>query len=129
MLARPRASGGYDVAGLAMAQSIVAAVEVFILTIIMVWRDPHLFNKEFWSDVVRTLSVTGFTMLTTYTLVTFIPLESTDRGFITLGTKLLLIVIPTFVVHIAISALFGLDEVKPVTRKLRQIVLKPVRIQ
>lgn len=125
-LSRP---SSYGLTGLALAQSIVATVEVFILLLIMVWRDHHLFTADFWSGLVRTLSVTGFTVITTYTMVTLVPLLASDRGFITLGTKLLFVVIPTLVVHVAISSLFGLEEVRPVTTKLRQIILKPVRIQ
>jgi putative peptidoglycan lipid II flippase len=128
-LAKPVAAGGYGIAGLAIAQSIVAAVEVFILVSIMYWRDRHLFNLAFWSDLVRTLSVTGFTVLTTYTMVSLVPLLATDRGFATLGSKLLAIVVPTLIVHVVISAIFGLDEVRPVIRRIRQIALKPVRIQ
>jgi putative peptidoglycan lipid II flippase len=128
-LSRPIASGGYGVAGLALAQSIVAAVEVFILLSVMVWRDHHLFNRLFWSDIMRTLSVTGFTVLTTYTMVTLVPLLATDRGFATLGAKLLLIIVPTLVVHVVVSAIFGLEEVQPVLKKIRTIALKPVRIQ
>lgn len=126
MLSKPTS---YGIAGLAIAQSIVAAVEVFILLTVMTWRDRKLFTPEFWSDVLRTLSVTGFSVLTTYTMVGLFPLSSADKGFITLGTKLLFIVVPTLVVHIAISALFGLREVQPVIKKLRQLVLMPVRIQ
>ncbi|HSX18463.1 MAG TPA: lipid II flippase MurJ [Candidatus Saccharimonadales bacterium] len=128
-LAKPIDLGGYGIAGLAIAQSVVAAVEVFILVTIMLWRDHKLFDGEFWGGVARSLSVTGFTVMTTYTLVHIFQLQSSDRGFITLGTKLFLIVVPTFAVHIAISALYGLDEVKPVIAKLRQVMLKPVRIQ
>jgi putative peptidoglycan lipid II flippase len=128
-LARPLSAGGYGVTGLALAQSIVAAVEVLILTIVMIARDRHIFNYSFWSDVFRTLSVTGFTVLTTYTMVSIVPLLATDRGFATLGSKLLIIVIPTFVVHIGISAIFGLEEVQPVLKRFRLIALKPVRIQ
>lgn len=128
-LAKPTAAGGYDVAGLAIAQSTVAAVEVFILVGIMLWRDPKLFDAEFWGGVTRIFSVTGFTVLTTYIMVTLIPLAATDRGFIKLGAKLLAIVIPTLVVHIGLSSLFGLEEVRPVINKLRAIILKPVRIQ
>jgi hypothetical protein len=62
-------------------------------------------------------------------MVTLIPLSLSDRGFIKLGAKLLAIIIPTFIVHIALSSLFGLEEVRPVNDKLRKIVLKPVRIQ
>ena len=128
-LARPTDSGGYDIAGLAMAQSIVATAEVFILMLVISWRDHHVFNRDFWSGVVRVLSVTGFTILTTYTMVSLLPLSVNDSGFITLGTKLLLIVVPTFVVHIVISSLFGLEEVKPVISKIRSIVFRPVRIE
>jgi putative peptidoglycan lipid II flippase len=128
-LAKPTAAGGYGVAGLAIAQSIVAAIEVLILLIVMVWRDRHLFNPGFWNDIMRTLSVTGFTVLTTYTMVTLVPLLATDRGFVTLGSKLLAIVLPTLFVHVTVSAIFGLDEVRPVIKKIRAIALKPVRIQ
>ncbi len=119
----------YGAAGLAIAQSIVAAFEVVILLLIMVWRDHKLFNVEFWSGIVRILSVTGFTILTTYTMVTLVPLLQTDKGFSTLGTKLLFIVIPSLAVHIGISSLFGLEESRPVTSKLKQIALKSYRIQ
>jgi len=128
-LAKPLSAGGYGVTGLALAQSIVAAVEVLILVTIMTWRDKHIFNASFWSDVIRTLSVTGFTVLTTYTMVSLVPLLATDRGFATLGSKLFIIIMPTFVVHIGISAIFGLEEVQPVLKRLRVIALKPVRIQ
>jgi putative peptidoglycan lipid II flippase len=119
----------YGIAGLAIAQSIVAAVEVFILVAIMLWRDHKLFDAEFWSGLTRILSVTGFTILVTYIMVTLIPLVSTDRGFFKLSAKLLAIIIPTLVLHIWLSALFGLEEVRPVTDKLRKLVLKPVQIQ
>ncbi len=125
-LARPSA---YGIAGLGIAESIVAAVEVFILVLIMLWRDHKLFDAEFWSGVSRILSVTGFTILVTYIMVTLIPLSLADRGVIKLGTKLLAIIIPTIALHIWLSALFGLEEVRPVIDKLRRLVLKPVRIQ
>jgi hypothetical protein len=62
-------------------------------------------------------------------MVQLIPLSVSDRGFIRLATKLLAIIIPTLFLHIWLSALFGLEEVRPVTRKLKALVLKPVRIQ
>jgi len=117
-----------DVTSLAIAQSIVAAVEVLILIGIMLYRDRKLFDAEFWSGVSRILSVTGFTVLITYIMVELIPLNVTDRGFIKLASKLLAIIIPTFIMHIWLSSLFGLDEVRPVLDKLRKLVLKPVRI-
>jgi hypothetical protein len=95
----------------------------------MFWRDHRLFDSEFRSGVSRILSVTGFTILVTYIMVSLIPLGATDRGFIKLSSKLLAIVIPTLALHIWLSALFGLEEVKPVINKIRAIILKPVSIQ
>jgi putative peptidoglycan lipid II flippase len=128
-LARPIEKGGFGITGLAIAESVVATVEVFILVTIMIWRDRNLFTAEFWDGVVRTLSVTGFTIMTTYILVNIIPLQTEDRGFIVLGAKLLFIIVPTLVVHVVVSSLFGLEEVQPVLAKIRQILFRPVRIQ
>ncbi len=128
-LAKPITAGGYGIAGLAIAQSSVAAVEVLILAAIMLWRDHKLFDAQFWGGILKILSVTGFTILMTYTMVSIIPLAISDRGFIKLATKLLAIIIPTLVLHIGLSSLFGLEEVRPVIRKMKEIVLKPVRIE
>lgn len=125
-LAKPSA---YGLTGLALAQSIVATVEVFILLTIMLWRDHKLFDIDFWRGVGRILSVTGFTILTTYIMVSLVPLLSTDKGFIVLGAKVAAIVLPTLFVHITVSSIFGLEEAAPVVKKLKQIVLKPIKIQ
>ena len=125
VLSRPDA---YDVAGLAMAQSLVAAAEVTILFSIMIMRDHKLLDKEFWSGLYRILSVTGFTVITAFIMLTLLPLDSNDRGFITLGAKLSAISAVTLFVHLAMSALFDLDEVKPIVKKVKQMVLSTVKI-
>ena len=124
-LSRP---GAYDIAGLAMAQSFVAAAEVVILMAIMFIRDRKLLDKDFWIGIYRILSVTGFAVVTAYIMLSFYPLLTTDRGVFTLGGKLLAIVIPTFTVYVTMSILFGLDEPKPVLRKFKAIILKPIKI-
>jgi len=128
-LARPESRGGYGIAGLAIAQSVVAAAEVVILMLVMVWRDHKLFTPEFWNGVVRILSVTGFTVVTAYLVSHSIPPSTNGRGFISLGSRLVFIAVPTITVHVVVSWLYGLEEVQPVLRKLRKLVLSPVRIQ
>jgi hypothetical protein len=114
---------------LAIAQSVVAAFEVVILVSVMAWRDPRLFNSDFWRGVVRILSVTGYTALTTYIMVKIVPFSAADKGFSTLGAKFLSIVVPSIAVHISVSAIFGIEEARPVIEKMRKVVLKPVRIE
>jgi len=125
-LSRPSA---YGIAGLAMAQSIVAFVEVTILFCIMLSRDHRLFNRAFWGGVLRITSVTGFSVLAAFIMISLLPLNIADRGFITLGVKLGTITLVTFAVHVGISALFGLEEVAPVLKKARQLLGSTVQIQ
>lgn len=125
-LARP---DSYGVAGLALAQSIVAAVEVLILSVIMLQRDHRLFDAAFFGGVWRSLSVTGFSIIAGYIMVKFYPLGLHDRGFITLGSKLALIAGVIFGVHVAVSAIFGLEEVRPIFARLRRLILKPLKVQ
>lgn len=124
-LSRP---SSYGVAGLAIAQSIVAMVEVCVLFTIMVMRDHKLLDMTFFGGCARIVSVTGFSVVAGSTMVAFLPLGANDRGFVTLGTKLFFIAFVTMTVHIAVSALFGLEEVGPVIRRLKQLVLKPISI-
>lgn len=118
----------YGVSGLAMAQSIVAAIEVSILSIIMVIRDRKLLDTNFWAGVLKILSVSGFTVVATYIMVQIFPLELSDTGFVTLGTKMGAITAVAFITHITVSSLFNLKEVRPVTKKVRSFVLGRVKI-
>lgn len=119
----------YSIAGLAMAQSIVAALEVFILVTIMIIRDRKLFNLEFWHALVRIMSVTGFSVVAAYTMLRLLPLSADDVGFVTFASKIGAIASVTFLVHVGVSWLFGLNEVRPVIEKAKKFVLKPIRIQ
>lgn len=128
-LARPTEAGGYDIAGLALAQSIVALVEVIILTIIMIIRDRKMLDPSFIGALVKIVSVSGFTILATYMMVRLLPLQVADRGIVTLGFKLAAIGGVTFAVHLVVSWIFGLKEVYPVFKKIRNIVFRPVRLE
>jgi putative peptidoglycan lipid II flippase len=126
-LARP-APIGYGVSGLALAQSIVASVEVVILSTIMLIRDRRLFDATFWGGVWRIGSVTGFSVVASFIMISIYPLEAADHGFLTLGSKLFFIASVTFAVHLGISALFDLEEARPVFSRLRKLILKPLKV-
>lgn len=121
-------NSSYNVAGLALAQTIAAMVEVVILVIIIMIRDRKLFTKEFLGDLTRILSATGFAIVATFMMVSILPLNVGDRGFITLGTKLAAISFVTFGVYLLISWLFNIEEARPVVRRIKAIVLRPIRI-
>jgi putative peptidoglycan lipid II flippase len=117
----------YDIAGLAIAQSIVAVAEVAVLTIIMIVRDPKMLDPSFIGAVAKIISVSGFTILAAYSMVQMLPLGIADRGIFTLGFKMAAICAVTFFVHAAISWIFGLREVEPVLKKVKRMILKPIK--
>jgi putative peptidoglycan lipid II flippase len=118
----------YGIAGLAMAQSIVAMVEVIILSIIMIVRDRGLLNMQFWGGCFRIVSVTGFSALACYIMVNIFPLGAADRGPVTMGAKLIAISGVVFTVYVGLSTLFTLEEVQPILSRLKRL-FRPIRIQ
>lgn len=124
-LARP---DSYGIAGLALAQSIVAMSEVGVLVIIMLVRDPQIFSRFFWASFGKIISVTGFSIVAAFITVSLLPLTTSDRGIIALGSKFGAIAGVTLAVHVLISYIFDLDQARAVIQKLRHLILKPVKI-
>ena len=115
-------------AGLALAQSIVAFVEVAILFAVIVVRDRKLLDQNFLSGIVKIISVTGFSVVAAYTMISFLPLTLSDTGFFTLGTKFAAIAGVTAIVHVVISGIFGLEETRPIFTWVKRIVFRPVKV-
>jgi hypothetical protein len=118
----------YGLAGLALAQSIVSATEVFVIGIVIASRDKKMFNKEFWSMTGKLISVTGFTIVAAFIMISLLPLNLNDTGFFVLGGKLALITFVTFGTHVVISAMYGFDEGKTVLKKIRDFIYRPVKV-
>lgn len=128
-LAQPHSQGGYGAPGLAIAQSIVAAVEVVVLMGIMVWRDRKLIDYDFINGVIKIVSVTGFSVLAAFMMIQYLPLNLGDTGFVTLVGKLAAIAGVTATVHIVVSWIFGLEETRPIAKWLKALLFKPVRVE
>jgi len=118
----------YGLAGLAIAQSIVSASEVIIIGLVIMSRDRKMFDKEFWQMTMKLISVTGFTIVAAFTMISILPLNLNDTGFFVLGSKLGAITIVTFATHVVVSAMYGFDEGKNVLRKVRDFVYRPIKV-
>ena len=118
----------YGVEGLAIAQSIVALVEVAILVFVMALRDRHFFSKIFLKDTYKTLSATGFSALAALISIQFLPLNQSAQG-LTLFTNVSIIAFFTFFVHVVVSYIFEIEEAKIVVAKLRKIVFGRLKIE
>jgi putative peptidoglycan lipid II flippase len=124
LLSRP---SSYGIVGLAIAQSIVAAVEVLILMIVMIYRDRKLLNAAFWGALLKMVSVTGFSVLTAFVMISLLPLQITDKGFITLGMKLATISGVTCLIYLGISWIFDLEEARAVIKHIKKTIYKPLK--
>ena len=118
---------GYRTVGLAMAQSIVAATEVLILGVIMLKRDRKLFDGEFWTGIFRIVSITGFSLVAGFIAVQIWPLTNGDQG-LTLLLKFSGIASITISTHLLLSALFGLEEVRPIFDWIKRISFRSIKI-
>ncbi|MDB5181978.1 MAG: integral rane protein MviN [Candidatus Saccharibacteria bacterium] len=124
LLSRP---SSYGIAGLAIAQSLVATIEVLILSGVMVARDHKLLDLRFWTGIAKIVSVAGFSLVAGFIMISIYPLGIDDRGF-AVATKLTFISMVVLSVHVGVSALFGLEEVRPVFKRIKTILFKSIGI-
>lgn len=114
--------------GLALAQSLIAVLEVIVLLKIMNSRLPGLFNKEFWHAIGRMASATGIMAIVSYTMVSLLPLQAGDfSSFYLSFPKFVVIVATSFGAYVALSKLFALREADPLLRALRNMWSKVSR--
>ncbi|HEX4662445.1 MAG TPA: murein biosynthesis integral membrane protein MurJ [Candidatus Saccharimonadales bacterium] len=113
--------------GLAMAQSIVAFVEVVILFSIMQYRIRGLFDMYFVRAVARMLAAGGLMFIVTYISIQIFPLQASDQSFLSVFPKFILICIISAISYVAISWLFKLTEAKPVVERIVRLVFKQYR--
>lgn len=123
-LSKPEA---YGVAGLAIAASSVAILEVAVLLAIMIYREPKLFNLEFLKSLTTIASVGAFVFVGAFLFDSIFPLQTADQGFVLL-VKLGIIGFLTAALHLFLSWLFKVEEAKPVVRKLQKAILRPIKL-
>ena len=101
--------------GLALAQSIMAAVEVVILFAVMSIRLNGLFNAEFWSGVWRMIFATGLMSVVTYALVVLIPFQvGANSSFYVAFPKFAFIASVSLAAYLLFSRVLQLKEAKPI---------------
>lgn len=112
--------------GLAWAQAIVATFEVTILLVMIQLRFGGVFDKYFISAILRMLSAAGFAAIASYLTVSLFPLKIGDISFWSALPKFALIVLTGFSTYMAFSYWFGLEEVKPVLQKIKNILFSSI---
>jgi putative peptidoglycan lipid II flippase len=108
--------------GLALAQSIMAVVEVSIIYAIIARKIKGLFDQRFFHAVGRMLMATTLTGVIAYIVVRLFQLQSTDNGFWATFPKFVIIAAVSFSFYVWMSKLFKLDEADPVIARASKII-------
>lgn len=119
----------YGLGGLALAQSLVATIEVIILMVIMSRRFKGIFTKKFFSSVLNMTAAAGLSSFVMYILITQFPLQADDVGFFSLVPKFIFICMVSVLSYVGFSYMFGINESKYVVKRVRKTLFKPVKIQ
>lgn len=115
--------------GLAWAASITAVVEVVILFIVMSHRIQGLFNRSFFSAVIRMAAATGLMAVVTYVSVQLFQLQSSDQNLASTLPKFAVITMISLVSYAGLSKLFRLSEVMPLIERARRILFGRITSQ
>ena len=111
--------------GLGWAQSIGALAEVIILVGLLQKRSQNrLLDKEFWQNCVKIAIATIITGCVAYSMTKFFPLMATDDSFFNIFPKFCLITAMSLIAYIIAGWFLGLEQIKPILEKLKQIVGK-----
>ena len=124
----PPVGQGLGIAGLAIAQSVVAVVEVTVLVSIMQKRYQKLFTADLIGVFGRMLLAAAMSSALMYSLVILFPLRATDVGFFALVPKFGAIVGATLLSYVVFSFMLRLSEPRPIVDRVIRLIFRPVKI-
>ena len=116
---------GFGPDGLGWAQSIGSVLEVFILLFVLNRRSNwKLLDHTFVKDIHRMLFAGGITACVAYSMTKFLPLMATDDSFFVTFPKFCVITVVSLLAFALASFFLDLEEIKPVIKKLKQIIFR-----
>jgi putative peptidoglycan lipid II flippase len=118
----------YGVIGLAMAQSLIAALETLLLIWILEKRMGQIGLAEIWRGLSRMLIAGGVMATVVYFMVRALPLYKADAGFFVVGPKFTMIVGVAAIAYLVPCYMLNLREARQIWRKLREQMLRPLNL-
>lgn len=116
---------GCGVEGLGWAQSIGTMLEVIILIVLLQKRSNHkLLDKKFWKNTIRTVFATAITGCVAYSLTKFFPFMASDDSIFMVFPKFCVITVASLIVYIIAGYFLDLEQVEPIIKRLKKILLK-----
>lgn len=115
----------FEVKGLAMAQSAVAAFEATALLILLRKYNAFFINKKLFVHIIKIVIGTIFMTAVTYVGVSrILPLFAGDQGFWILAPKFLAVCLLAGMSYLGISLLLKLPEARMVTSRVHKAIFR-----
>lgn len=108
--------------GLAWAQSIVAAIEVFVLLFVLTRKVPGILNKRFASAVWKMIVAVSIMGIVTYLSVLALQLQSSDQSFLATFPKFMIICIISGITYLVVSRVLKIKEADPTIKYIEKIL-------
>lgn len=111
--------------GLALAQSLMALVEVCVLLYIINKRMDGLLDRQFWHSIGKMVTAVSAMSIVNYILVSMLPLQAGDfSSFYLSFPKFSLIVLLSFAAYVGFSKFMRLSEADPILAIVRGAMAK-----
>ena len=103
--------------GLAIAQTVSAIVEVFILIHFLKKHVQNLIDADTIKQIAKMVLIALINGIITWLIVKFIPLKASDVGFIVIVPKFMLTVTISLLSYLLMSYFAKVQESKPIIEK------------
>lgn len=114
---------GFGPEGLAYAISFGTLFEATTLLVFQNRAMDHkLFNKEFWSAIIRIVVSALFAGIACYIMTRILPLRSSNNSFFSTFPKFCVITAVSFVVYLVVCWILRVEEAKSVMAAVKRIV-------
>lgn len=114
---------GFGPEGLAYAISFGTLFEATTLLVFQNRAMDHkLFNKEFWSAIIRIVVSALFAGIACYIMTRILPLRSSNNSFFSTFPKFCVITAVSFVIYLVVCWILRVEEAKSVMAAVKRIV-------
>jgi putative peptidoglycan lipid II flippase len=121
--------GGLGMSGIAIATTVVSALEVIFLMLLIVRRFEGLFDMDFLRSMFKMVLAAGLVSVIAYAMVKWLPLRATDAGFFVLAPKFVAIYSVSLLSYLMISYFLRIKESKPVVHRIVGLIYPPMRLK
>ncbi len=123
-------AAGFGPEGLAYATSISTLSEVGMLLIAQHRdMDGQLFDRKFWSSIIRVSFASGVAGIVSWILTKLLPLLATDNSFFATFPKFCVIAGGSLLVYVILCYILRVEEIRPIVQRFTSYLFRNITEQ